>query len=310
MNDPFRIDAQDAEFVARVPSEDWPAVFAFRDRATFPNCVGLYAEFMVPYFSYNFVLNKVVGELWRFLMLVFALHLYDTRDPDDPHSGLTIGNFQKLCARQGIASNGRALAYLHIMQMGGYLTRSRSPVHGRIVHYAPTPAFIATVEGWNDGVFQLIDAVVPEDRMMPRRADYPDLGKEMRRRSAERLLGGWDPVAPFPEMELFSSSDGGWMVLSFMVAETLKHGFGQPVAIDLEGLSKQAGVSRSHLRRVLESAYKAGLLEAPPRNGANLMPSATLVRAFLAWLASYLGSYRLRTLEALAAWRPEGAPTV
>ena len=76
MTQPFRLDAQDAEFSARVPGEDWPAVFAFRDRPQFLNCVSLYVEIMAPFFAHNFVLNKVVTEAWRFQMLVFALHLH------------------------------------------------------------------------------------------------------------------------------------------------------------------------------------------------------------------------------------------
>jgi len=300
VNGPFRIDARDADFAARIPDEEWPAIFAFRDRPNFPDSVALYAQFMAPFFAYNFVLNKVVTEAWRFQMLVFALHLHDTRDFGDPHTGLTVGNMQKICARQGIASSGRVLAYLNIMQMGGYLTRTRSALPGRIVHFAPTPMFLATVEEWNDGIFRLIDAVVPEQSLLARRFDRPDLGAQMRRRSAERLLAGWKPLAPFPEVEFFATSDGGWTLIAHLIAESLKHGFEAPISIDLDALGQQAGVSRSHLRRLLETAFKQGLLDAAPRNGACVLPSARLVQAFLTWLASYLSNYRLRTLEFLA----------
>lgn len=288
----------DADFVSRGATEDWPAIFAFRDQPGFCDAVMVYAEIMAPFFAHNFVLNKVVTEAWRFQMLVFALHLHQTRDPADPHSGLTISNFRAICARQEIASGGRAAAYINIMQLGGYLTRVRSPQHRRIVHYEPTPMFMATVEQWNEGIFRTIDTACSDEGLQGRRREYPGLGAEMRRRSAERLLAGWKPLAPFPEVEHFMVSDGGWMLITGIISEVLRTGGARPVALDLDALGKRAGVSRSHLRRLLEAAHKTRLLTEPPRNGAQVAPSPLLVDAFLTWLASYLSNFRLRALEA------------
>jgi hypothetical protein len=154
-------DLFSARVVATAGGQDWEAIRAFRDSPTFIDAVLCYDAISGPFYANQFILNKVVPEAWRFQMIVFLLHLHDTRDWADPRSGLTLANFQRVCAQLGLASAGRAMAFLNIMRVGGYLARSRSEADGRIVHLEPTPRFMATVEQWNDGIFTLIDTVMP-----------------------------------------------------------------------------------------------------------------------------------------------------
>jgi AraC-like DNA-binding protein len=298
------IDHYDTLFAARVAAaggQDWAAVRAFRDSPTFIDAVLRYDAISGPFYANQFILNKVVPEAWRFQMIVFLLHLHDTRDWADPRSGLTLANFQRVCAQLGLASAGRAMAFLNIMRVGGYLARSRSEADGRIVHLEPTPRFIATVERWNDGIFALIDTAMPSAELVAARAHYPALGRDMRRISAEKILAGWKPLAAFPEVEHFAARDGGWMLLARAAALTLAGQEGAPVSIDLAAFAREFGTSRTQLRRILESAFGAGLLEAPPANGADIRLSSALVCAFAAWLAGYLASYHDSAERALAA---------
>lgn len=299
----IEIAAFDACFSARAGREEWASILELRNRSGLLDGLVLYDEIMAPFFANNFYLNKVVPEAWRFQMLVFTLDLHDTRDPDDPSSGLTLGNLQQLCARQEIASPGRVFAYLQIMQLGGFLTRTRSPLDRRIVTLEPSPKLLATVETWNMAIFRIIDAVAPECGLAGHAAVHPQLGGAMRRRSAQRLLDGWKPLEGLPDIMHFLASDGGWMLLARCMADLLRQGDGTqivPVAVNLTDFAVQFGVSRSHLRRLLESAHSAGLLDAPPRNGAHIVLSLKLVCATLAWFAGYLSNYRDCTHAALA----------
>ena len=295
MSNGWRIDEFDARFAARIDDQpdviQWHAIKAFRDAPGFPNAALRYDTISGPFYGNQFILNKVVPEAWRFQMIVFLLHLYETRDPADPRSGLTLANFQKLCATLKLASAGRAFAFLNIMRVGGYLARSQSETDRRIVHLEPTPHFIETVERWNDGIFELIDTAIPSAGLVAARARNATLGQSMRRRSAEKILAGWQPLAAFPEVEHFAARDGGWMLLARAIALSLRQGTRMPVAIDLPAFGKEFGSSRSQLRRILESAHEAGLLEAPPQNGTNICLSPLLFCAFMTWLASYLANY-------------------
>ena len=299
----FSLDCFDEELRPRTSPEDWRRIVALRDRPGFLNCLFRYAELMPPYFSDNVNLNKVVTEAWRFQMLVYALHLYDGRDPADPSTGLTLANLTRICQRQNIASRGRVFAILGIMQLAGYLVRRRSERDTRIVHFEPSPGFIATVEGWNHRILQIIDAMDGTDQLAAAQLRHPRFGWDMRERGAQTLLAGWKVLEPFPEVEHFVGSDGGWMLLLAFAAEALKSSHGAqiaPVGLDLGPFGARFGVSRSHLRRLLVNAHRMGLLDAPPRNGQHIALAPHLVASFLTCMASELGYYRAWALATKA----------
>jgi hypothetical protein len=297
----FSLDCFDAELRSRNSSDEWRRILALRDQPGFLRGLFRYAELMPPYFSDNVNLNKVVTEAWRFHMLVFALHLYDSRDPNDPSSGLTFANLTRLCAEQKIASRGRVFAILGIMQLAGYLRRRRSTSDSRIVQLEPSPVFIGIVEGWNQRILQIIDAIDDTEALAVAHLAHRRFGWEMREHGAQTILAGWKILDPFPETAHFVYSDGGWMLLLSCVADALRASGGReiaPVCVDLGTFGKRFGVSRSHLRRLLEQAHNKGLLDAPPRNGQHIALAPHLVASFLTCMASELGNYRLWALAA------------
>ena len=256
---PFTIDFLDKEICLRMPAWEWARVIKFRQQPNFLSALARYDELIPKYFSHNVILNKVVTEAKRFEMLVYALHLYDTRDASDPHSGLTLANLQKICVDQKVASPGRVLAILGIMQLGGYLTRRRSALDLRIVHFEPTALFINIVEGWNRAILQVIDTVDPVHDLVGQHARLPRFGWNMRRNGAEQLLGGWHLLNSFAEVNFFVARDAGWMLLLHCAAKSLDLGKGisiAPVSVDLTDFGRRFGVSRSHLRRLLEDAHQ------------------------------------------------------
>ena len=296
----FRLDCFDGSLSQRMSPQEWRRTLILRNHPRFFDGLFKYDELIPDYFAHNLVLNRVVTEAWRFEMLVYALHLHDTRDPADPRTGLTAGRLQALCAANVCASPGRVLAILGIMQLAGYLKRVRSTIDSRIVHLVPSNHFVAIVEGWNGAILHIIDAISPADALARDYAARPRFGQDMRQLGAETVIGGWKLLDPFPEVAHFISRDGGWMLLLRCVALALAPSAGAeiaPVSLALDTFGKTFGVSRSHLRRVLESAYAAGLLEAPPRNGADIRLAPHLVASFLACMASELGNYRLWALE-------------
>ena len=296
----FLVNEYDAEFKTRVTADEWAEILSFRNLPNFRVAAQQYQAISAPFYANHFILNKVVPEVWRFQMIATLLHLYDTRDVDDPRSGLTLVRFQKICTDLKLASRGRAFAFLNIMRVGGYLSRNPSPRDARVVELEPTPLFIETVERWNQGILQMIDETLPSIGLEEKHKSLPRLGWEMRRRSVERVLAGWKPVEAFPEVFMFVAADGGWMLLSYCVANAVQGDEIVPVSVNLGEIGQQFGGSRSHLRRLLETAYAKGYLLAPPSNGSNVVLSPKLVCAYMAWIASYLEGYRRSAMDALA----------
>ena len=301
---PFCINAFDAEISARTTPAEWQRILYFRDAPNFKYALLKYHELMLDYYSGNVMLNKVVTEAWRFEMLVYTLHLYDLRDPANPRSGLTVSNLEKMCAIQKCASPGRVRTIIGIMWLGGFLKRQKSKIDSRIVHFEPSKNFIDIVEGWNNRIFQTIDAVFNDDALAASHLSHPRFGWEMRKRGAEGLIAGWKMLKPFPEVFHFVSADGGWMLLLHCAQEALRLGGGKhiaPVSVDLAKFGPRFGVSRSHLRRLLEAGHKAGLLSAPPRNGSHIALAPKLLASYLTCMASELDYFRGHALAGKAA---------
>ena len=292
MTSVFNLPDYDSEFAGRTKPAEWRRILAFRNQPQFSQALKIYHAVMPKFFSSNLLVNKIVKEAWRFEMLVYMLYLSDSRDATDPSSGLTLSNLQRICTTQNCASNGRVFAILSLMRGGGFLVQHRSSDDRRIKHLEPSKKFSTLVEGWNHRIFQIIDAVVPGGHLAARHEAEPRFGWDMRKRGAEALLGGWKLLDPFPEVLHFVSSDGGWMLLLHCVALALQDGVIKPVSVDLESFGKKFAVSRSHLRRLLESAHTEGLLDAPPHNGSDIKLSARTVAAFLNCMASELSFYQ------------------
>ena len=293
----------DSELQSRISVADWESVKAFRDRPTFLNALESYARLFSPFYSDHLLLNKVVTEGRRFEMLVYLLYLYQTTVRGDPLSGLTIANFKRVCAAQNVCSPNRALAIISIMRLARFLQRDQAHADARVKRLAPTPRFMDIVEAWNRTLLIVIDAAAPEAQLARAHAEHPAMGAKMRVKAAQHMLGGWHLLDFFPEARHFIDRDGGWMLLLHCTDEALRLGKRRaiaPVAVDLGHFGRRFGVSRSHVRRILEEAHEKGLLTAPPQNGKHIALSPILVASYLTCMAYELSFSWGIAREALA----------
>jgi hypothetical protein len=302
----FDIGLHDTLFSSRTNPDDWARIHAFRSSADFLAGVRRHEGVMAPFFAHNFLLNKVVLETWRFQMLVFTLYLHDSRDKDDPRSGLSLVNLQQICRQLDLASPGRVFAFLNLMKLGGYLVSHRSAHDSRIVHLVPTPMFLDIVEEWNDGIFASIDAAFPDGALLQHRARMPALGQAMRTHGAKALLAGWKPLDPFPEVSHFASADGGWLLMEHIVAASLHQSAGSPapVRINLRDASSRFGGSRTNLRRLLDRGHELGLLALRPDATTPIIFTSRMICAFLTFIASYLSNFQQCAQSGLAELHP------
>ena len=303
----FRLDAFDSELSRRMSASEWRRTSSFRDHPLFLKALFRNDELIPALFSHNPMLNKVVTEAWRFEMLVYSLHLHDTRDPADPRTGLTISRLQALCARQECASRGRVFAVLGIMRIAGYLKARRSSLDSRVTHLEPSPEFVGVVEVLEPGHSPGYRRRDARGQSCARPSDYPRFGWDMRERGAQALIAGWKLLDPFPEVMHFVSRDGGWMLLIRIVADALRASGGReiaPVSIPLTKFAETFHVSRSHSWRLLGSAHAAGLLTE--RSAGQVVPSPLLVASYLACLAAEMSHYRQWALETQQALADKG----
>jgi hypothetical protein len=304
MSERLRLDRFDDEFSARTTRQDWQRITHVRNHPRFLDGVIRYDELVPAVFADNIILSRAGTEITRIQMIAFVLHLHDTAGVDVPKTGLTLTRLQRLCSTHGLASPGGVLAFVGIMMLAGYLQRQRSARDRRVVHLVPTEKFIRIVESWTRGILLSIDVIEPEGALAQLHAAHPRFGWDMREHSAQVVLEGWKPLDPFPEVAHFLDGQGGWMLLYRCVADVLRIGQRRkivPIALDLAKFGKTYGASRSQLRLLLDSAHRAGLLDAPPGNGQHILVSEKLLTACLTVQASELANYRLCALATKSA---------
>ena len=299
----FSISDFDAVFSKRTTADDWSRILKQRDFPNFIDAIAIYDEIISVNFLDNRLLNTIMREAWRFQMLVFAMDLYERHELANPRSGLTVGNLQRLCAEKKVASPGRVLALLNVLQTAGYMKRVQSRVDRRIFYLEPTTGLTEAVAKWDQSILYLLDSVPPTGNFVVQSDIYPTLRSETRRIATKQRLQGWAPLTPFPEILSFFEVDGGWALLKNCIAQGLKHDGGlhiEAVNLNLQRFGNDVGVSRSNLLRTLERGYSQGLLQSPPRNGKEILLSPKLICAYVGWLASYIDNYRSGALEALS----------
>ena len=300
-NMPILLDEFDLEFSTRASLSDWQNILEMRNQIGFVQSVLDYHADLPARSADNAILNKVVAESGRYEILAYILYLYDTRDAAHPRSGLTATNLEKMCTSQNCASPGRVRAILGLMWAAGYLKRQQSTADSRIVHFEPTAKLMQIIDGWNHEIFRTIDRIFPADKLAQRHLSESRFGWNMRKKGTEQVLTGWRPFGLFPEVHHFIEHDAGWMLLIHCIGKMMKASGDKtilPIAVDLAAFGKRFGVSRSHLRRILEAAYDKTLLDAPPRNGSYIVLSRRLVASYFVSMALELQFYRSHALEA------------
>lgn len=291
----------DDHFGARTTRQDWQRITAFRHHPNFLNGVRHYANSMLPFFATSKILNKVIVEAWRFQMLALTLWLYETMDPDDPRSGLTVANLQRLCADLGLASPGRVFALIQIMRAGRFLEVAPCGPDRRVKRFLPTPKFMGSVEEWNGNILAAIDSSQSNSHLTDLAARLPNLKRGMRTRGAQGLIDGWDPLLPFPEVKFFSGFDGGYPLMIYVARQAigndglLRTG---PINVDLRKRANSFGGSRTNLANLLDRAYTEGMLSEPHSMGSHVVFAPRTICSFLGFVASYLSNFEIHALAA------------
>jgi hypothetical protein len=212
----------------------------------------------------NRILNTIITDRARFLIGVFAIHLHYLSRRGDRGSELTLSRIKAICIEHKICSAGRAEAMLVLMRMLGYLASARSEEDRRLHRLVPTDALI----GWHRErlafTHEAVSNLLPEGAQVLAALHSPDFLPCFVSHAARLHLAGFYYVDQVPEMKLFLERNAGVVILySIMLSGETTDSFPPrgPVSIFPARLARRFGVSGSHVRRMVQEAINAGLLE-------------------------------------------------
>lgn len=234
-----------------------------------------YADAALKLYEGDKFLTRLVQEAGRTVIFIVILCLYARYDEADRDTWPTLALLKQKMTQFQLSSPRRVDALVARLIHTGFLDSVRSRSDGRVRILTPARRMYATDQDWLAAHYLPLQVLFPN----------PGYGAVMRRdgafQQAQRLASleffghGANIMAGNPGIMLFMERDAGMMILIRLVQ--LAGGRGsEPVELSFEQTGAQFGVSRTHVRVVLQDAEQAGLvtLSGPRRRLVTLEPAA------------------------------------
>jgi hypothetical protein len=200
-------------------------------------------------------LRGIFKDAGRYIVAMLAIYLH-------LGGGLTLTRLKDFCAMSRLVSPGRARALLLYLRYLGYV--ELFPVHGpgKAARYMPTAHFLAS---WNLHLKAALDAIAhiePAAAVLRDRLDEPAVFDAFARLQADGLRetssGGYEMDTAY--FRVFLHRHAGSQIIFLLLAtnETFPPQGATPFS--LAAASRRFGVSRIHIRRLLDAAEAEGLL--------------------------------------------------
>jgi hypothetical protein len=229
----------------------------------------------------NRVLNALINDRGRMAMGFLALYLHWTRRPAESNSGLTVSRLKAICVERKYSSAGRAEAMIALMRLFGYVEPAQNSEDRRQRLLVPTDKLVGIhLERWLCQ-FTAMAMVMEEGRCALEALKRPEFPPAFIRELCERHFEGLRVLDAAPQVELFVDRNAGTMIMFYLLTHAAPAASAdqQPIRISISNLSRRFGVSRAHVRKLLNDAAAEGLLTraGPEGEDVELTPVFTEV---------------------------------
>jgi hypothetical protein len=176
--------------------------------------------------------------------------------------GLTLPRLKAFCAQSGFISPSRARALLLYLRFLGYVEPvPRGAEHGP-QRYAPTPSFRAAWVVQSRAALDAAAEIEPAAGRVAQALERAEVFEAFARAHTELLIGS----APDADQDdafirtLMHRNAGSHLIWLLCLAEGPTFPSRTPLVIPAAAAARRFGVSRIHIRRVLDGALEAGVL--------------------------------------------------
>jgi len=277
----------------QLPSEILKAAAQIRRHPKFQAAVRLNAESLLSFYERQPLLNHLVSEEARWLTGGFILFLHYTRDPNDPTSGATLARVQDLAVKHHLASPGRIAALVGLMRLGGFIKQVNVGADRRLRRLEPTKAFLGYSRRWLSAHLGPIALVSAADDYRALHEKDPTFIERYYREAGRLYFAGGRIPDLMPAIRLFMDRDAAYMILLRL---WISDPGGvvppqQPVALPYKEIGSRFGVSRAHVRKLMEACAERGYVELLAEGGQAIRVLPPLVDLFEDCLALQLANF-------------------
>ncbi|KAF2992383.1 hypothetical protein MJC1_00764 [Methylocystis sp. MJC1] len=253
----------------------------------------IYSEIIYKMHSGSNVARFLVNETARSLIANICIYLDSYLDIDDVRSGLTIRKMQNICAERRVASRGRVFAFVKMLELSGYL-ESCSAADKRYRFLRPTQKLRGYRAELMGAIYAALDQIMPRGGYVRLGSD-PAVDLQVMRIAADDYFNGILLLEWHQDILMFADRDGGYQFLLELLREANffdePHAFCPQIDVSLFNLSLRLGLSRSHMRKILNDAARAGLLCVDNKPKYKITLNARLLEAFDEHVALLIAYY-------------------
>jgi DNA-binding MarR family transcriptional regulator len=295
----------------RMPDMDFKNLPAFHSseeiltHPRFPLARDEFVKAMLALYEHKPFLNRLLLEASRTVLMSVIMCLHARYDEADRATWPTLRLVADSMAEHHLASPSRVHDLVSRLIKTGYLKQRVAPQDRRVRILMPTAKLIAQDQDFLVSHHLPLQILFPDSGYALIMKRDPAFQLKQRLVSRDLFALGAKVLASNPIMMLFQGRDAGVMILIKMIALAKAQGSAQggtaPLEISYSDLGGRFGVSRTHVRKLLEAAEELDLvgLRRTDRQFVELKPK--VLQAFDRLVADAMGGFDLCYQLALRA---------
>ena len=209
-------------------------------------------------------------------------------DEAKPESWLTLTTLTQILPQLGITPGRNITELVAMLRKDGFLESRPAPTDRRIKILVPTDRMLGLDREWLKIFHRPLALMFPQDDYRGALAEEPAYQAAYRQASmltlglADRIVGGNPPA------DYFIKENVGTRILMVMLQETMERGDRRTHAGFYTRAAERCGVSRTHVRNILQGAADRGFVLLSPRRGDFVEATAELCASMDRWFAEAL----------------------
>jgi DNA-binding MarR family transcriptional regulator len=263
-----------------------------------------FVEAVLDLYEGDAFLNRLQLEASRQITFNMIVSLYFRYDEADRATWPTMRALKEQMAVFGLASPRRIEDLVARLVHFGYLEARPSQRDGRVRILTPTAKMISLDQDWLIAHHRPLQVMFPDP-------GYPQvIGRDLVFQRAQRLVAlgfsarGSQILAGNPAIMLFMNRDAGMTILIKLVQMHDVAGGNAIEKLSYADIGARFGVSRTHVRTILQDAERAGLVALSGQGGRMVELKPALLQAFDRFLADSMSGHDL--LHRIALGRMTG----
>lgn len=215
-------------------------------------------------------LNKLLIDGTKHVIIMFAICLAARQREEVPETWLTLAKLQEVVSAFQVGSPGLVETIVARMIDAGLMERVTAADDRRKKLLVPTEALIEHDLDMLAALAAPCVVLGEHPAFALARARDRGLQKAHRIFSVEAFGLAMQTLMKHPEMMLFFLRDAGYLVLISMLQSALASPSGTLSTVAYQDIADRFGVSRSHVRNLVEDAEQAGLMRVTDAGGAGV----------------------------------------